>query len=166
MARKANSRGTRGKRQRVEPRRCSRPIRVGFLALTGGIALIVGMFAPAVHVDLHGTLRYWDLAGREAFVVLLAALLTLRSVPRSRQRELWWPGLLLWGGLAFPFLEPVLFPRRRGFFGRIRDAVADSVSSVATDLAYSFDMVHWTWGTPVFLAGFVAVTAASVLAYR
>jgi len=165
MARKTG----KGKQKQAQvrgPRGSSRPIRVGLLALLGGAGILIGTFAPAVRVDLHGTLRYWDLAGREVVAVLVAGLLTLRSVPRSRQRELWWPALLLWGALAFPFLEPVLFPRRRGFFGRIRDAVADTLSNVATDLAFSFDMVHWQWGAPVFLAGALCASAACVLAYR
>ncbi|MCP3918504.1 MAG: hypothetical protein GY711_23405 [bacterium] len=165
MARKTG----KGKKKQAparEPRRSSRPVRVGLLALFGGVGLLIGTFAPAVRVDLHGTLRYWDLAGREVFVVLVAGLLILRSVPRSRQRELWWPMLLLWGALALPFLEPVLFPRRRGFFGRIRDAVADTLSNVATDLAFSFDMVHWQWGAPVFVAGALCASTAGVLAYR
>lgn len=154
--------GTRPQKASGKSRRSRHPFLVGALALLGVAGAGMGLFAPAVEVDMGDDQRIWDIADGEVFVVLLALLLALLHAVPSRQRRLWFPALLLWAGVAYPFLEPYVAPTKRGFLGRIRDGVGD----ITSDLAFSFDMVNYTWGIPLFLGGCVVLTLASALALR
>jgi hypothetical protein len=62
----------------------------------------------------------------------------------------------MWIALAWPYLQGLMEPEPDGFFSETLDAVVDTTSGWAADIAINF--VDISWGTVVLALGCLFVT--------
>ena len=154
------------KRRHSGNSRAPRPgkVRVAIVGTLGAVCVIVGSFAPMVRVQRVGTLRYWDMAGLEAVTLLASAILTLYVVLQRRHGFLTLTTVTQWGSVFYPYFASYLRPRAT-FVNRVRRAVSDTFTDMATDTFVTSSMVHPQWGMVVFVVGLILVTFAAVMFY-
>jgi len=116
------------------PRRRRARFHVALLALLGAAGIGVGAFAPAVRIDLYGTLRYWDLVGPEKYGVLAATALALPGIYGRRHGLIVLATLGLWGASAYPWIKGWIAPERHGLLARVVRAVTRPLTEMAEQL--------------------------------
>jgi hypothetical protein len=129
------------------------------LALAGCAALILGSFAPAADVAIYGTVSYWDAAGPEALIMILAALGGVVCLAIGKPKIARICAVAMWLALLWPYLQGIMEPEPDGFFAETAAAVVDTTTGFATDIALNF--VDITWGTVLLALGCLCVTAGT-----
>jgi|FLOH01.1.fsa_nt_gi hypothetical protein len=127
-----------------------------FLAVAGAAMVIFGSFAPAADVAIYGSVSYWEAAGPEALIMILGAI---GAVICLAQRKIWLARLaagIMWIALAWPYLKGLMEPKPESFLAETFDAVADTTTGWATNLAINF--VDIAWGTIVLALGCLCVS--------
>lgn len=127
-----------------------------FLAIAGAVMVLLGSFAPAADVDLFGTVSYWEVAGPEALIMMLGAIAAVICLALKKTLFAWIAAGLMWAALAWPYLQGLMEPEAKGFLSETLDAVVDTTSGWAADVAINF--VDISWGTIVLALGCLFVT--------
>lgn len=112
-------------------------------ALLGALAAGVGTFLPAVHVEVYGTVRYWDAARGEAVVLLLAAILAVVAAWRQERIGLVMGALAMWGALLWPWIRSFADEEEQGGLVAAAKKVGDAAASLAKDVAWNFTDLSW-----------------------
>lgn len=131
--------------------------KLNLLVLAGCAAVILGSFAPAADVALYGTVSYWEAAGPEALILILAAIGSAACLAIGKPKVARLCTLAMWASLMWPYLQGVMEPEPEGFLAETAAAVVDTTTGFATDIALNF--VDITWGTLLLALGCLGVTA-------
>lgn len=130
--------------------------RFDVLAIVGAGMVVFGSFAPAVNVDIYGTVSYWDAAGMEAVIMILGAISAIMCLAVQKKLFARVSAAIMWIALLWPYLQGLMEPEPDGFFEEATAAVVDTTTSLATDIALNF--VDITWGTIALALGCLFVT--------
>lgn len=130
-------------------------------AVLGAAAAATGTFLPAIHVELYGVVRYWDVARTQALILLLAATVQILCAWRRERIGLIACALTMWGALAWPVLRGVLFPQEEGnVLVEAARKVGSAAKELATDVVWRFSDL--SWGMLVLLLGCILATFAAL----
>jgi hypothetical protein len=130
--------------------------KLDIVAIAGAVMVLLGSFAPAADVDLYGSVSYWEVAGSEALIMMLGAVIAVACLI---QRKVLLAGIAagtMWVALAWPYLQGLMEPEPEGFFSEALDTVVDTTTGWAADIAINF--VDISWGTIVLALGCLLVT--------
>ena len=121
------------------------------LGIIGSIALLIGVFLPAVSSSIRGSLSYFQNGKSDGTIVLVLAVISFFLVLVKGYRWLLLTGLASLGDMVFAFLNF----RRRMFEART-EAADKSVRDV-------IEAVNLQWGWAVLVVGAGLLIAAAVL---
>jgi len=133
--------------------------KLDLLALAGCAAVILGSFAPAADVAIYGTVSYWEAAGPEALILILAAIGSVVCLAKGKPRIARICAVAMWASLFWPYLQGIMEPEPDGFLAETAAAVVDTTTGFATDIALNF--VDITWGTLLLALGCLCVSAGA-----
>ena len=124
------------------------------LGIIGSIALLIGVFLPAVSSSIRGSLSYFQNGKSDGTIVLVLAVISFFLVLVKGYRWLLLTGLASLGDMVFAFLNF----RRRMFEART-EAADKSVRDV-------IEAVNLQWGWAVLVVGAGLLIAAAVLEFK
>jgi hypothetical protein len=137
-------------------------------AILGGIALVAGVYGPAVNVDVYGAVSFHDAARSQAVIVLLCAIASLLVVFLRRHAWLIATAPVAWIAVLWPVLEPHLVSEESNPLTELKalvvDPVVDEVASALSDAALEVSDI--SWGGFALLAGCILLTVAAVRSRR
>jgi hypothetical protein len=99
---------------------------------------------------------YWEVAGPEALIMMLGAVAAVLCLAKGKTLYARVATGIMWIALAWPYLQGLMEPEPDGFFSETLDAVVDTTSGWAADIAINF--VDISWGTVVLALGCLFVT--------
>ena len=121
----------------------------------------LGVFLPITSLPIYGEVSYHRIANMEAYLVIvfcfLAPLLNLIAKPRLALLA----PLGVWLTLLFPAIEAQFKRDDSGFIGKLGSKATSAMQDFAVDLF--LNIVEFSWGGYVFLAGILLFTIASLL---
>jgi hypothetical protein len=125
-------------------------------AVVGAVLVVLGSFAPAADIAIYGTVTYWEAAGPEAVVMIVAAVAVVVLLASGKVQRARLAAMVMWCALLWPYLEGCLEPDPDGFLAETFDAFTDTATDFTTDIALNF--VDISWGTLVLSGGCLLLT--------
>lgn len=123
--------------------------------------LAAGVFLPLTQLPVYGDVSYHDIAKMESWLVVASAGAGIVLLALGMKRLLILAPLAAWLTLLFPAIKSRLQLEDEGLLSSIGNKVSSVMQEFAVDLF--LNIVEFSWGGFVFLAGLLAFTLSCVM---
>lgn len=135
----------------------------GFITIAGSLMAAIGAFSPMINVAGLKTVTYADAADPQVYILVILALLASALIFVGKQSLSMFAALGAWIVLLWPVLKNLGPEEDRGLLGKVTDAAADPLQTVAQKLFSN--VFNFEWGGYVFLVGMLLVLVGSVMLF-
>ena len=134
-------------------------VRSGIGAGCGALAILVGVFAPALRVEVYGDVSFFDAFEAPGAALVVVAAASLFAVARRTPSWLRWLAPAAWLALLWPMLGSRLWPHDDNVFTQLQDALQSRLSDTVSDAL--LHVSEFSWGPWLLLSGCVLLTVAA-----
>ena len=125
-----------------------------------GLLVAFSILLPIASLPLLGEVSYYQVAEREARIVIALCLVTPILLFLDRSKLVFLPVTGIWLTLLFPAIEQLL-KRDDGFFAQATGQANRIMQEFAADLF--MNVTEFSWGGYVFLAALAGFTITSLM---
>ncbi|WP_262695477.1 hypothetical protein [Kordiimonas aquimaris] len=134
-----------------------------YMTIAGALMVAVGAFSPMINISGLKTVTYADAADPQVYVLVILALVAGGLIFAGKQSLSMFAALGAWIVLLWPVLKNIGPEEDGGLLGKVTDAAADPLQTVAQKLFSN--VLNFEWGGYVFLIGMLLVLIGSVMLF-